>query len=382
MRTRKPAPTSRALLMQIHTARAQLRTTAKPESKPQDGTQDGSAIETNPTSSSRRPPWAESHAQALASGQDCASVALHLIKRGKSPRERRTSQQIALSRAVLRCVVPYGTAALVATEAEPATESQAAGGDAPTATHSTDKARRRNAKTESIRRQLRAAFTTSALLSLCPALLCFACGATHASNGVRHAGKPFFFCTATSVGHPPTTLALSTGSLAIKAARIGSAAGSFHRLCRLPRLAEARSEMTQPPSLASALQYSRLRCVAPPSWLPRFNGETLAAAATQNATHASGTRQASPGPATRVVVHLVPAALSPEWMPACWCQPLCTASPPGPFSFATAEPRLAMATPTDAMPTEDRLGHCLTVPLMMHRYGMEEGGRAAEASGV
>ncbi|SPO48276.1 uncharacterized protein PSANT_05965 [Moesziomyces antarcticus] len=77
-----------------------------------------------------------------------------------------------------------------------------------------------------------------------------------------------------------------------------------------------------------------------------------------------------------------PAALSPEWMPACWCQPLCTASPPGPFSFATAEPRLAMATPTDAMPTEDRLGHCLTVPLMMHRYGMEEGGRAAEASGV
>lgn len=72
-----------------------------------------------------------------------------------------------------------------------------------------------------------------------------ACRVQHASNGVRHAGKPFFFCTATSVGHPPTTLALSTGSLAIKAARIGSAAGSFHRLCRLPRLVEARCEMTQ-----------------------------------------------------------------------------------------------------------------------------------------
>lgn len=30
----------------------------------------------------------------------------------------------------------------------------------------------------------------------------------------------------------------------------------------------------------------------------------------------------------------------------------------------------------------DRLRHCLTVPLMLHRFGMDEGGRAAKASGV
>lgn len=110
MPTRKPAAPSRALLTQIPTARERsCEQRPSPSPSPRPRPQDGTAIETAPTSSSRRPPWAESHAQAPPRGQGYASIALHQIKRGKSPRERRTSRQIAMSRAVLCCAVWNGS---------------------------------------------------------------------------------------------------------------------------------------------------------------------------------------------------------------------------------------------------------------------------------
>ncbi|KAI3487136.1 hypothetical protein L1887_48969 [Cichorium endivia] len=204
MPTRKPAAPSRALLTQIPTARersCEQRPSPSPrsKSKPQDGT----AIETVPTSTSRRPPWAESHAQAPARGQGYAPVALHQIKRGKSPRERRTSRQIAMSRAVLCCAVwkgsvgghrggagngaGFGSAACgaISTRARRHHAPSEPLGASPMAIDALPclsplfvaAALQGKKKKESIRRQLRVAFSTTSAL-LCSALFCFACGAT------------------------------------------------------------------------------------------------------------------------------------------------------------------------------------------------------------